>query len=99
SASLSRNRRISHGHAIRSTAAFFRVTNRIYRSPSIAAGTPRAVDRPPPVGRSRQVHRVVDMHATPPATEPQLRAPQPDPGLVSRHQPDRTASVRPPLDH
>src|SRR3989440_4559941 len=120
SASLSRNRRISHGHAIRSTAAFFRVTNRIYRSPSIAAGTLSAGmllemhrDVPGPeldhvaarighvggattavaiagvivvqnlqpgraqsidrrlVGRSRQVHRVVDMHATPPATEPQ----------------------------
>src|SRR5438093_2698871 len=61
SASLSRNRRISHGHAIRSTAAFFRVTNRIYRSPSIAAGTPRAVDRPPPgrpqpAGASRSGH-------------------------------------------
>src|SRR6184192_3725358 len=124
SASWSRNRLISQGQPIRSTAAFFRVTNRIARplqllgdiprpeldhvaarighiggpAPSVAvggmivvehleAGRTQSLDRGL-ISRRRELHRVVDVHAAPSAAKTDLRPPQPDPGAISRHQPD-----------
>ncbi len=45
-----------------------------------------------------EVHRVVDVDAAPTSAEPELRAPEPDPRPVRRHDPDRSAAGRPPLD-
>ncbi len=45
------------------------------------------------------MHRVVDVHATAPATKPDLRTPQSDSRPIRGHHPDRAATGGPSLDH